>query len=372
MQVVKEVQLVVMFLTCMLAYVHALSTGRAGHTNNTGNHHNPNKIRINNENDGIVNQKLGKLPDNMSRISVLCHDPVVYTVENMLSPDECEQYIARALSSPDLLVRSNAPEAGVDVSRLWPLPFLVLGTGLPAALRVVLELDSISEISTSLSSDFVSVSVLPLIFSAIKLPVGIAAFITTILVAFVNYYAKSVASSSRTSSSLALNQEQDCEFIRPLMERTYAITGHEWSNWEAPVVTRYRPGESFGMHNDASPTKGSEWADKGGQRVVTIITYLNTVPDGSGGQTRFDRLNKVDDINIYPQAGKSCVFFPANDKSLDMDDRTRHESVAMNEIIVDENDKANEKWIVQLFGRIERVPPPLGIPEPYESEKIRC
>mmetsp|Transcript_14507 Transcript_14507/g.22389 ORF Transcript_14507/g.22389 Transcript_14507/m.22389 type:complete len:191 (+) Transcript_14507:3-575(+) len=158
------------------------------------------------------------------------------------------------------------------------------------------------------------------------------------------------ASSLRTSESMALNLPQDCDFIAPLVNRASAIARprHPWQAWEAPVVTYYRPGAVFRRHNDASPTRGSEW--EGGQRVVTVLVYLN----GLGGGTYFDRL----DLTVKPQQGSALVFFPCGDRqSLEADDCTTHESVVNTE---------EEKWIIQLFGRIgPRVPPPLGIPDEF-------
>jgi prolyl 4-hydroxylase len=107
----------------------------------------------------------------------------------------------------------------------------------------------------------------------------------------------------------------------------------------------------FATHNDASPTLGSEWSDLGGQRVVTAITYLNDCPTGGG--TRFDRLG----ITVQPKRGQTLIFYPADAQSLVADDRTRHESM----------EAVDEKYIVQMFGRVSRVPPPLGIPDSFRD-----
>ena len=299
-----------------------------------------------------------KLPDGCKVGEVLSSDPLVFTVENLLSEEECQSFIDRASSSTEL-VRSNAPEAGVEISRLWPLPFLIVGAGVPSALRVYL--------TSQESSDASFMDLVPSMLSAALLPLSVATAVVSILVFAVNILAKKTAENSRTSSSVALNKDEDCDFIRPFMDRSQKITGHEWARWEAPVVTRYKPGESFGLHNDASPTRGSEWADRGGQRIVTMITYLNDVPIESGGQTRFDKLRSGNPVDVQPVRGKSCVFFPADDQTLEMDDRTRHESIVMQASA--RHGDESEKWIVQLFGRIERVPPPLGIPDSFAAKR---
>jgi len=144
--------------------------------------------------------------------------------------------------------------------------------------------------------------------------------------------------------------EEDCNFIRDHVTRASSIANdHPWTGWEAPVVTRYSPGALFASHNDASPTRGSEWRVLGGQRIVTVITYLNSCEKGGG--TKFDKLN----ISVQPVQGSALVFFPADSDTLVADDRTVHQSLPAVE----------EKWIVQLFGRVRRVPPPLGIPDSF-------
>ena len=151
---------------------------------------------------------------------------------------------------------------------------------------------------------------------------------------------------------MAWNQEEDIPFVETLVNRVSEYTSHSWQAWEAPVFTRYPPGSVFSRHQDASPTKGSEWEDEGGQRVVTCICYLNTVP--KGGETSFDQLNIV----VPPKQGNALIFFPSVlGDSLEADERLTHESMA----VLD-----GEKCIVQMFGRVgPRVPPPLGLPNAY-------
>jgi hypothetical protein len=62
---------------------------------------------------------------------------------------------------------------------------------------------------------------------------------------------------------------------------------------------------------------------------------------------------------VTPQRGQVLVFFPADCTTKQADDRTTHESLPPMD---------QEKWIVQLFGRIgPRVPPPLGIPDDFAA-----
>mmetsp|Transcript_26806 Transcript_26806/g.77296 ORF Transcript_26806/g.77296 Transcript_26806/m.77296 type:complete len:189 (+) Transcript_26806:765-1331(+) len=182
----------------------------------------------------------------------------------------------------------------------------------------------------------------------------IAAVVATSLAFGVTQFIRSQSDAkSRTSDALALNPESDYSLISHLVSRVCLITGHHpWEQFEAPVLTRYQPGAVFATHNDASPTLGSEWADLGGQRVVTAIAYLNDCPNGGG--TRFDRQG----ITVQPQRGMTLVFYPADATTLVADDRTRHESM----------EAVEEKYIVQMFGRAGRAPPPLGLPDSFGEE----
>lgn len=292
----------------------------------------------------------------------LSDDPKVYLVRDLLSPEECRAYIrfARDISNESdsaaahpedepegttqrrAMTKSNPPDVSLDVRKLWPLPFLVLGAAIPPLVRLF---------ESSQSEGGSAVTVEAMIGAA--LPPVIAASVAAALLSWIVTRAVRTVSdaSSRTSEAVALNDEEDVEFVRPLVTKAgLAAGGHEWTKFEAPVVTRYSPGAVFANHNDASPTRGSEWKDLGGQRVVTVIVYLNTCEKGGG--TKFDKLG----FTVQPREGSALVFYPADAGTLEADGRTMHESL----------EAAEEKWIVQLFGRVgPRVPPPLGLPDSF-------
>lgn len=273
-------------------------------------------------------------------VRVLSKDPLVYIIDNLLDESECQAYRDRVAAleagGQRSMTRSNPPSVSLDATKLWPLPFLSLGAGVPPLIRLL-------ETPSDFTADQVLAAVVPNIVGALLASLLLAFGVVLPLVR------RQAAASSRTSVALALNLESDMDFVRPLVDRVSSRTHQPWSQWEAPVVTRYDPGAVFKRHNDASPTKGSEWADTGGQRIITCICYLNDVP--AGGATYFDRQG----FGVQPQAGSALVFFPADSISLEADDRTRHESLPAK----------GDKWIMQLFGRAIRVPPPLGLPDTY-------
>lgn len=275
-----------------------------------------------------------------SNVEILSQDPLVYVVSNFLSTEECQAYREYVLQLSDRnMTRSNPPEVSLDVSRLWPLPLLSLCASIPPVMRLAKEQSALS------LSDALQVAI----------PNIVAALVTSGILAYgvVLPLLRHISNkSARTSVAVALNTKADHEFIRPLVNKVAKYTKHPWTHWEAPVVTRYDPGAIFARHGDASPIRGEEWKEMGGQRVVTCICYLNTLQEG--GETYFDRL----DIAVKPKAGRALFFFPADGITWNADDRTTHES---------KPPSFEDKWIVQMFGRAERVPPPLGLADTFAS-----
>ncbi len=293
-----------------------------------------------------------------SSAKILRQDPLVYTIPQLLSPQECHEYqdyVMQWQSKGRPMTRSNPPKVSVDRSKLWPLPFFSLAAGIPSVVKTM-DLDSSIGISV-ISGSSVSPTMLQILQAAF-LPIAIAWILIILMVAAAPPLVQIISNPSvRTSVAMALNQEEDISFVTPLVDRIVTVTGHEWNRWEAPVLTRYDAGAIFAKHGDASLTRGSEWQDEGGQRVITCICYLNNCP-GGGGETYFDRLN----LAVVPEVGKALIFFPADYESLQADDRTTHESLPPLE---------DEKWIVQMFGRVgSRVPSPLGLPDEYPIKVV--
>lgn len=267
-------------------------------------------------------------------IKVLSKDPLLFLVPNLLTDEECLAY--QSYVSSKSMTRSNPPEVSLEFSKLWPLPILATLSGLPPLLRLY------ETVQGKITPMNVLTAVLPNIFVALALMMSLAWLVVLPLMR------KMAEDSSRTSVACALNQIEDLSFIDPLLQRASVAAQQPPTHWEAPVVTRYEPGAIFSRHGDASPTRGSEWQDLGGQRIVTCICYLNTLEYG-GGETYFDKL----DIAVKPEMGTALFFQPADAVTWKADDRTTHESMPA----------ATDKWIVQLFGRAQVVPAPLGLPE---------
>ena len=94
------------------------------------------------------------------------------------------------------------------------------------------------------------------------------------------------AANIRTSSTVLLRRQRDV--VAPLISRVSQLTGKPPCHCEDLQVSRYRAGEFYKTHFDGpgSDEKGSrEFLMCGGQRLATVLVYLNTVVHG--GETAF-------------------------------------------------------------------------------------
>merc|ERR1712072_1575974 len=110
---------------------------------------------------------------------------------------------------------------------------------------------------------------------------------------------------SRTSSTCYLARED----LPTICTKVCALTGCPVEHLELPQVGRYRGGEFYKAHYDAFDTSspdGRRFAQNGGQRVATVLVYLNDV--ARGGCTSFSKLG----LSIQPKKGTALVFFPAS------------------------------------------------------------
>eukprot|EP00877_Chromochloris_zofingiensis_P009202 jgi/Chrzof1/4535/Cz14g17110.t1 len=85
--------------------------------------------------------------------------------------------------------------------------------------------------------------------------------------------------------------------------------------FECPQVARYHTGQHFLSHQDAFPLPLAR--SNGFQRHATLLVYLNDVFEG--GATRFDHLN----VAVRPKRGMALLFFPAYSDGRP-DERTLH------------------------------------------------
>jgi prolyl 4-hydroxylase len=149
---------------------------------------------------------------------------------------------------------------------------------------------------------------------------------------------------TRTSSGCHFRREE-VALVADIEQRISELTGIPLENGEGLQVLHYLPGQHYVPHWDYFPPESPSSADlvrpeKGGQRVATFITYLNTVP--LGGETEFPRAG----VKVAAVQGNACFFsYSAADGQLDP--LTLHSGNA----VVD-----GEKWIAVKWLREGRYP----------------
>lgn len=140
-----------------------------------------------------------------------------------------------------------------------------------------------------------------------------------------------LATSVRTSTSWFCHYAQ----VPTLIAKARHVLGIPLQRMEEPQVVRYRPGEEFSWHYDEIPRSLLE---NGGQRVATLLVYLNNVEKGGGTIFRDLKGEGGTRLKVTPRMGSALLFFPAFADGRP-DDRTLHKG----EVALD------TKWICQMW-----------------------
>jgi prolyl 4-hydroxylase len=144
----------------------------------------------------------------------------------------------------------------------------------------------------------------------------------------------------RTSSGTHFERHEN-ELIARIERRIAELLDSPEENGEPIQVLHYTPGAEYKPHHDyfdpAQPGNDKVLA-MGGQRVATLIMYLNDVE--AGGSTVFPSLG----IDVLPRRG-SAVYFAYCNESGETDARTLHGGSPV---------AAGEKWIATKWLRQRR------------------
>lgn len=124
--------------------------------------------------------------------------------------------------------------------------------------------------------------------------------------------ANSVVDPVRTSQGMFFGRLQD-EFIKTIENRISAFINWPVENGEGFQVLRYGPDEEYKPHNDYfnpnDPASASNLS-RNGQRIATVLIYLNDVE--AGGGTSFPESK----LEIKPRKGSAIFFgYPSADGS---------------------------------------------------------
>ena len=123
-----------------------------------------------------------------------------------------------------------------------------------------------------------------------------------------------------------------------VLQRMASVYGLTLFNCELGAIIHYTEGQKFNPHVDyLFPSQLEDWKHNGGNRIATGILYLNTLKEGTGGRTMFEKLG----VGALPVRG-SASFFYNTDETGEGNPLSRHAG----EPLIGET---TEKWIVNVF-----------------------
>lgn len=135
---------------------------------------------------------------------------------------------------------------------------------------------------------------------------------------------------ARTSDQTSISHGAS-ELVDAIRRRAARVTRWPEALMQDLLVVRYRPGADFSPHHDYFCPKSHPDLARQGQRVGTLLFYLNTPP--RGGATAFLDV----EMEIYPQQGNALFFsYPLPRQ----DSLTLHAGVPLGE---------GEKWVATFF-----------------------
>lgn len=111
---------------------------------------------------------------------------------------------------------------------------------------------------------------------------------------------------ARTSQGMFFEERGSDPIIRRIEEKISHLTMMPIEYGETIQVLCYGPGQEFEPHHDYfdnDSVGGREALSNGGQRMATLIMYLNNVDEG--GETVFTEI----DVKITPKKGNAVLFY---------------------------------------------------------------
>lgn len=120
----------------------------------------------------------------------------------------------------------------------------------------------------------------------------------------------------RTSSDTWLQQSDLPHVLGKLQSLVEEITGLPAANQESIQILRYEVGQEYKDHHDywhPGTDYYEEQMARGGQRIWSILVYLNEVEEGGG--TAFPEL----EIEVIPERGKLLAWKNVTEQGLNYD-----------------------------------------------------
>lgn len=151
--------------------------------------------------------------------------------------------------------------------------------------------------------------------------------------------ARSQVTEYRTSSQMYFNPHEN-ELISRIENRIADITHVPVENGEGMQLVYYSVGGYYKQHCDYFDPNwpgNSPVLNRGGQRIITFLMYLNDLSQECGGSTHFTKI----DLNIQPKTGSAIVWYNV-DEDGNIDPSTDHEAMPV---------LCNEKWVLTKWVR---------------------
>lgn len=126
---------------------------------------------------------------------------------------------------------------------------------------------------------------------------------------------------------------------KTLFDKVSRMFNIPFENGEDLQVVRYEPGQFYNEHHDSccdSNDKCRAFVKHGGQRVITVLIYLNS--EFSDGMTYFKNL----DLKVKPDPGSAIVFFPLAKGTTKCHPLALHAGMPVT---------SGEKWVANLWFR---------------------
>tara|TARA_B100000963_G_C22627447_1_gene673117 strand:- start:910 stop:1551 length:642 start_codon:yes stop_codon:yes gene_type:complete len=142
----------------------------------------------------------------------------------------------------------------------------------------------------------------------------------------------------RESKSCYLNNKNNIN-ISGIIDKISKLVKKDKKYFENIQVGCYKKGGFYKSHYDSIDMNteiGKKFVEEGGQRIITVLMYLNDIK--KGGCTYFEEINK----RFSPKKGSAIIFFPSY-LNREVDTKALH---CAEEVI-------NKKWVSQLWIRDE-------------------
>lgn len=153
-----------------------------------------------------------------------------------------------------------------------------------------------------------------------------------------NNSSKELFDSRRSSLGTFLSSQSEIKAVKKIRNQAELLTGVSRKNGENIQVLYYPIGAEYQPHFDYfDPTSsgGLFHYNRGGQRVATLLVYLNT--PSKGGETIFPKAR----VSIHPTKGKAVLFY-----NVDLQGHPDPNSFHGGAPVI-----AGEKWIATLWLR---------------------